>query len=108
VVAGHSDATSSPPYHHRPSSEEIGVLRVAHETVAAGHGDSPHFDGPHVLASDLASDPRECPDVPTVGVGRFHEQGRHEISPVAWHELARHTDVTAFASYVVEQGVAAT
>ena len=89
-VAGHSDVDFFATLDHRPSPAEIAALRAAHETVADRHGDSPHFDGAHVLAPDLASDPRECPDVPTVGVGTFHDQGRHEISPVAWHELARH------------------
>ncbi len=89
-VPGHSDVDFFATLDRRPSSEELAALRAAHATVTARHGDSPHFDGAHVLASDLASDPRACPDVPTVGVGRFHERGRHEISPVAWHELARH------------------
>jgi hypothetical protein len=89
-VAGHSDIDFFATLDHRPSSEEIAALRAAHGTVADRYGHSPHFDGAHVLASDLASDPRACPDVPTVGVGTFHAQGRHELSPVAWHELARH------------------
>ena len=88
-VAGRSDVDFFATLDHRPSPGEIGVLRAAHETVAAQHGDSPHFDGAHVLVSDLASDPRECPDVPTVGVGTFHAQGRHEISPgTSWPATA--------------------
>ena len=63
---------------------------AAHETVAARHGDRPFFDGPHVLATDLARPPDLCPDVPAVLMHRFRERGRNELSPVAWHELAHH------------------
>lgn len=44
---------------------ETEALRLAHETEAAAHPDV-HLDGPHVLASDLASDLASCPAVPTV------------------------------------------
>ncbi|MER7245954.1 hypothetical protein [Kribbella sp. NPDC000426] len=48
-----------------------------------------HFDGPYLLASDLASDPRTVPPVP-----EMLNTGTVEVlaSPswiVAWHELAR-------------------
>ena len=89
-VQGHSDVDFFATLGRRSSQVDVASLRRAHAAVVARHGDSPHFDGAHVLASDLASDPRACPDVPTVGVGTFHERDRHELSPVAWHELARH------------------
>lgn len=89
-VVGKSDVDFFATLARRPGPDDLEALRAAHATVAKRHDEAPCFDGAHVLASDLASHPRECPDVPTVGVGTFHERGRHEISPVAWHELARH------------------
>ncbi len=89
-VPGRSDIDFFTTLRRRPTTGDVAELRAAHEVVVGRHGRSPCFDGTHVLASDLACDPEECPDVPTVGVGQFHERGRHELSPVAWHELARH------------------
>jgi hypothetical protein len=56
--------------------------------VAAAYGDSPCFDGAHLLVGDLARSPAECPDVPTVLMHDFAVRDAYD--PVSWHELARH------------------
>lgn len=88
-VPGQSDIDFVATLDHRPDEAEVEALRLTHEAVAAVHPDLP-FDGPHVLASDLAADPEHCPDVPTV-LGRLFEPADavHD-GVVAWHELARH------------------
>lgn len=72
----------------RPSELDVATLAQAHAAVAAAHGDSPFFDGSHVLVQDLTRSPAECPDVPVV---LEHDFGlRDGYDPVSWHELARH------------------
>lgn len=89
-VEGHSDVDFFATLAGRAGPVELAALGRAHEVVAERHGEAPYFDGPHVLASDLASPPDQCPDVPTVFQHDFVARGRFEIGPVAWHELARH------------------
>ena len=89
-VPGHSDVDFFATLAARPGPPEVEALRRAHEVVAERHGDRPYFDGPHLLATDLACSPDRCPDVPAVLMHGFRAQGRNEISPVGWHELARH------------------
>jgi hypothetical protein len=89
-VEGHSDVDFTATLAHRPSYDEVASLRAGHETVAARHGDSPTLEGVHVLASDLARPPDECPDMPAVLMGGFEQRSRFDLSPVGWHELARH------------------
>ena len=57
-------------------------MQVAHPGV--------DFDGAHLLASDLARDPEDCPDVPCVLHRKFAAEARYDVSPVMWHELAWH------------------
>ena len=89
-VEGHSDVDFFATLAERPGPVEVAALRQAHEVVAERHGDAPYLDGPHLLATDLLGPPDLCPDVPAVLMHDFQEQGRNEISPVGWHELARH------------------
>ena len=89
-VEGHSDVDFVATLTDRPDPDQVEALRAAHAAVAARHGDAPYFDGPHVLASDLAAPPDLCPDVPAVLMHTFREHARNEVSPVCWHELARH------------------
>lgn len=89
-VEGKSDADFVVTLADRPGPPEVIALRRAHELVAERHGDAPYFDGPHVLASDLAAPPDLCPDVPAVLMHAFSEQGRNELHPATWHELAGH------------------
>jgi hypothetical protein len=89
-VEGHSDIDFTATLRRRPTDEDLTALRTAHETVASSHGDAPYFDGVHVLVSDLAAPPEDCPDRPTVHLGTFSDAGRFDLHPVSWHELARH------------------
>lgn len=89
-VEGHSDVDFTATLAHRPSDDEVAALGAAHATVAATHGDAPRFEGAHVLASDLARPPDACPDMPAARMSGFEERSRFDLSPVAWHELARH------------------
>ncbi|WP_432886535.1 hypothetical protein ACQPYH_03705 [Kribbella sp. CA-245084] len=72
---------------HRLEPAEVEALRGVHAQLAAYS--SVHFDGPYLLASDLACDPRTVPPVP-----EMMHTGKLEVlaSPtwiIAWHELAR-------------------
>ncbi|WP_232663802.1 nucleotidyltransferase domain-containing protein [Pseudonocardia sp. TRM90224] len=73
----------------RPDAEQVVVLGEVLGEVARQHP-RPHFDGVHVLRTDLAAIPSGCPDVPCFHEGRFDPAGRFELSPVTWHELAWH------------------
>jgi hypothetical protein len=88
-VPGHSDVDFVATLGHRPDDAEADALRRTHEAVAAAHPDL-HFDGPHVLASDLAADPAACPDVPTVLGRLFEAENAVNDGVIAWHELAWH------------------
>lgn len=83
-VPGQSDVDFVATLEHRPGDAEVEGLREAHERLASYS--SVPFDGMHVLASDLATDPRACPDVPTVLHGYFAEGALDTM--IAWHELA--------------------
>lgn len=89
-VRGRSDIDFLATLARDPDPDDVAALRAAHEAVAARGDDSPSFDGVHVLASDLARHPDECPDRPTVFQHRFEAAGRFTLSPVPWHELAHH------------------
>lgn len=88
-VPGQSDVDFVATLSRRPTDGDLGDLRRAHEKVALAHPDLP-FDGAHVLATDLATDPERCPDVPCVLHRHFEDEARYDISPVTWHELAWH------------------
>src|SRR6476469_4962602 len=85
-IEGQSDVDFVATLAHRPSRAEVAQLRATHEQMAAV---SPiAFDGMHVLASDLAADPRELPPVPVVLNHEFRVANLDQL--VAWHELAWH------------------
>jgi hypothetical protein len=84
-VDGQSDVDFVAVLSRRPTDDDVDALRGVHEGMTAF---SPvHFDGMHVLAADLAADPRSCPDGPTILGGYFSEGVLDPV--VAWHELAR-------------------
>ncbi len=89
-VAGKSDVDFTATLAREPAAEDLAALSAAHTAVAAAFGDSPCFDGVHVLAADLTRHPDACPDRPTVFRHAWEEAGRFTLSPVSWHELARH------------------
>jgi hypothetical protein len=87
-VPGQSDVDFVATLDHRPDPGEVEALRSVHEAMAARHP-KPEFDGMHLLAADLARDPAECPDVPTVLHHHFEAEGRGDAE-ITWHELAWH------------------
>ncbi len=93
-VDGKSDIDFVATLARRAAGEELVALEESHTVVHTRHPEL-SFDGCHVLALDLASPPDDCPDVPTVLHGLFNGEGREDLSPVAWHELARH-GITVF------------
>lgn len=86
-VPGQSDVDFVATLAHRPSDAEVAALEAAHVAVAAAHPGL-HFDGPHLLASDLAADPRDCPDVPSVLAHLFEPETAVHDATIVWHELA--------------------
>ena len=88
-VEGQSDIDFVATLTRRPTPDDVSDLRAAHEKVADAHPDV-HFDGPHVLASDLAADPRTIPRVPCVLMRQFEDERAVHDGVVAWHELDRH------------------
>ena len=89
-VPGRSDVDFVAVLSRRPTYADEDALEDAHATTRERHPDPP-FDGLHVLAEDLAGDPEYCPDVPCVLHGHFEAAARYDVSPVGWHELARHS-----------------
>ena len=87
-IEGTSDVDFTATLSRRPDTADVEALRTAHATVAATYGDSPYFDGAHLLAEDLARPPAECPDAPAVLMHDFAVGDADD--PVSWHELARH------------------
>lgn len=102
-VPGQSDVDFVATLAHRPDRAAVEGLRVAHAQVAAAHPDVA-FDGVHLLASDLAAPPADCPDVPIVLGRLFEGEGVLHEAVVVWHELARH-GVRVAGPPVAELGV---
>lgn len=50
----------------------------------------PSYDGFHIARADLLRPPGEFPGGPSVLEGTVAADGRFGVSPVTWHELARH------------------
>lgn len=89
-VPGTSDIDMVAVLAHRPSYAEVDALEESHALLAE-RGLAAPLDGIHVTAADLAEDPDDCPDVPCVLHGWFEPEGRYDVSPVGWHELALHS-----------------
>jgi hypothetical protein len=101
-IEGTSDVDFTATLSRRPDTADVEALRTAHATVAATYGDSPYFDGAHLLAEDLARPPAECPDAPAVLMHDFAVRAADD--PVSWHELARH-GVTVAGTPVESLGI---
>jgi hypothetical protein len=72
---------------HRPKPAEVEALRGVHAQMVAYS--SIRFDGPHVLAADLACDPRTLPPVPEMIPTRKLEVLASPSRMITWHELAQ-------------------
>ncbi len=102
-VPGASDVDFVATLAGRPTAADAEALRQAHEAVRAAHPGTP-FDGPHLLAADLARPATDCPDVPCVLHHLFEEEQTVHDGVVCWHELARH-GVTVTGVPVEELGI---
>jgi hypothetical protein len=89
-VEGASDVDMVAVLDHTPSYAEVAALETAHAELAATHP-GPPLDGFHLTAGDLAGDPDDCPDLPCALHGWFEPADRYDVTPVGWHELARHS-----------------
>ena len=86
-VEGRSDVDFVAVLSRRPDAADLRGLRAVHARLAERHRTP--FDGYHLLAADLAGDPRRCPDVPGVLHGHFEDEHAVHEAVVVWHELAR-------------------
>ena len=87
--AGRSDIDFVAVTAGRPDASQVRLLRGVHERL----GDlfpAPAYDGFYATWDDLATSAYQCPDVPCTLGGQWDDEGRFEVSPVSWHELARH------------------
>ena len=72
---------------HRPEPAELEALRGVHQQMVAYS--KIRFDGPHLLATDLACDPRTLPPLPEMIPTRKLEILVSPSRMVTWHELAQ-------------------
>jgi hypothetical protein len=87
--AGRSDIDFVAVLAERPGEDTVQRLRAVHERLTETFP-RPPYDGLYVTWEDLAAPPDQCPDVPCALGGQFLEEGRVDLNPVTWHELARH------------------
>lgn len=83
---GCSDVDFVAVHAERPDAVAVAALREVHARMDA----RPPFDGFHVTWDDLARSALRCPDVPGTLGGTFQDEGRVDVHPVTWHELAGH------------------
>lgn len=72
---------------YRPGPAEVEALRGLHAQMASYS--SVRFDGPHLLAADLASDPRTVSPMPEAMFTGKLEVATSPSWMIVWHELAR-------------------
>jgi hypothetical protein len=87
--AGRSDVDFVAVTSGRPDRATTRALEKVHERL----GDlfpAPAYDGFYVTWDDLARSAYQCPDVPCTLGGQWADEGRFDVNPVSWHELARH------------------
>lgn len=86
---GRSDVDFVAVWSRRPDERELRGLEALHEQLGEVFP-RPAFDGFHCTWDDLARSPYLCPDVPCTLGGVWEPEGRVDVNPVTWHELARH------------------
>jgi hypothetical protein len=72
-----------------PDEEAVGALREVHAEVRARFPREP-FEGMYLTSDDLAAGPDKAADAPHHHDGAFLTEGRFNLFPVTWHELADH------------------
>lgn len=90
--AGRSDIDFVAVLGQRPDEDTVQRLREVHERLTETFP-RPSYDGLYLTWDDLAAPPQQCPDVPCTLGGEFSDEGRVDLNPVTWHELARHAVV---------------
>jgi hypothetical protein len=73
----------------RPDAEVVRRLEALHGRLEETFP-RPPYDGFYVTWDDLARPPYQCPDVACTLGGQWQDEGRVDVNPVTWHELARH------------------
>ncbi len=87
--AGRSDIDFVAVTAERPDVRTVRSLQRMHE----GLGEifpRPSYDGFYATWADLAASVDRCPDVPCTLGGQWRDEGRFDVNPVTWHELALH------------------
>ena len=87
--AGRSDVDFVAVSSRRPDVREVRVLEGVHERLGETFP-RPAYDGFYATWDDLAAPAGRCPDVPCTLGGQWRDEGRFDVSPVTWHELAGH------------------
>lgn len=87
--AGRSDVDFVAVTSRRPDAATVRCLAEVHERMGATFP-RPAYDGFYATWDDLARPPYQCPDVPCTLGGHWSDEGRVDVNPVTWHELARH------------------
>lgn len=87
--AGRSDVDFVAVTADRPDAATTRLLRDVHDRLGETFP-RPSYDGFYCTWDDLARPTASCPDVPCTLAGEFREEGRFDVNPVTWHELARH------------------
>lgn len=87
--AGTSDVDFVAVLDDRLHGADLVTLSEVHAELGSTYP-SPRFDGLHVVADDLARPPGAVPDVPSILAGLWEDEGRVDLNPVTWHELAAH------------------
>lgn len=71
----------------RPNRHDLVALEAAHTQIWFEFPEH-DFDGHHLVLDDLRRPSDECPAVPVSHGGAFVAEGRLDINPVSWCELA--------------------
>jgi hypothetical protein len=87
--AGRSDVDFVAVTARRPDAATARLLEEVHERLGESFP-RPPYDGFYVTWEDLALPTSDCPDVPCTLGGQWRDEGRFDVNPVTWHELARH------------------
>lgn len=87
--AGRSDVDFVAVTSRRPDAATVRRLAEVHERMGTTFP-RPAYDGFYATWDDLSRPPDQCPDVPCTLGGHWSDEGRVDVNPVTWHELARH------------------
>ena len=87
--AGRSDVDFVAVTSRRPDTATVRRLEQVHDRLGETFP-RPAYDGFYATWDDLARPTDRCPDVPCILGGQWRDEGRFDVNPVTWHELARH------------------